>query len=570
MGLLKAVQATVLKLDPTKQSSELSSAQKYPLAAGTTLVVNAASPAVGNHLQLTLAAPLQGFTTWFAYAPHVVVAWLVLEAVQETILKRDPTKQASQLAETEKAGLARGAQLGLRATAPAANNHVQVTLLDPLKGFVTWYAYAPHVRLLQEADGKLEAARDRQKVFQDYLAIAVQEGSNLNHLSFLDRGLASSAYKDQVKLFGDRLRMAPDGKTVVSLGSSVQLTGSAQTVTFGPFPNRGIVPAIDTRGLDFLHPEITEACVCVGSVVDGQLRSHWLGRNPLSNVQFWSATKIVAIANVLCQANAKASSTPIGTCTIVDAQGAVRSRSFTDAAIDVISYRNDDATAGQFVSNAIAALFKRFNSRPGLEQWFRSLTGSTLQFRGYYGEPPLMAWPQLKAGTTTLLAAPAEGTGGENLVSAYDLTRLLTMVGWHFFIPTSAKLPGAQWHSLTTFVETLGYDSARYLDVAIATLGIAPEISNVVLLSKLGFGASDSRDRTELTYTALVQFVDARLQTATQPAILRTLALTLRAAVRRVDGSGKRDLNEEARQIDVRMAAEVTELLRRIVTHELA
>ena len=570
MGLLKAVQSTVLKLDPTKQASELSAAQKAPLVAGATLSVEAASPTTGNHLQLTLTTPLQGYTTWFAYAPHVVVAWLVLEGVQETVLKRDPTKQASQLAEADKYSLPLGAKLGLAATAPAANNHVQVTLLEPLKGYVTWFAYGPHVRIVQDTGGKLEAARDRQKVFNAYLAIEIQEGSDLNHLSFLDRGLASSAYKDQVKLFADRLRMAPDGKTVVSLGSAVPLTGSGQTVLFGAFPNRGVVPAIDTRALDFLHPEITEACLCVGSVVDGQLRSRWLGRNALSNAQFWSATKIVAIANLLCQANTKAASIPIGSCTIVDSQGAVSARSFTDAAIDVVSYRKDDAAAGQFISNATAAMFKRFNSRPGLEQWFRGLTGSTLQFRGYYGESPLMAWPQLKAGTTALIAAPSEGTGGENLVSAYDLTRLMAMVGWHFFIPTSAKLPGAQWHSLATFVECLGHDAARYLDAAIATLGIAPDISNVVLLSKLGFGASDSRDRTELTYTALVQFVDARLQTASQPAILRTVALTLRAAVRRVNASGSRDLNEEARQIDARMAAEVTEILRRIVTQELA
>ena len=46
--------------------------------------------------------------------------------------------------------------------------------------------------------------------------------------------------------------------------------------------------------------------------------------------------------------------------------------------------------------------------------------------------------------------------------------------------------------------------------------------------------------------------------------------MTLQAAIHRVAASGHHDLEEEARQIDSRIAAEVTELLRRLVTQELA
>jgi hypothetical protein len=569
MGALKINQSTVLKTDPRKQAAELPANQKYPVAAGILLPVSAATPSLNNHLQVTLLAPVQGYSTWYAFMPHVMVVWGVLEALQATMLKRDPLKQADQLADAEKAALATGEKLFITAAISAANNHWQVELAAPLKEFTTWYAFVPHVQVRWQEGGKLEAARDRQKVFNDYLALQVQEGSNQNHLSFLDRGVNSSAYNGQLTQFAERLRV-PLSQTVVSLGPSLQLTGSAQTVTFGTYPNRGILPSMDGTGLNFLHTDITEACVCVGSLVNGQMRSRWLGRNAVTNAQFWSATKIVPILNVLSQANTSSVNTPIGTCTIVDSQGVVSSVSFKDAAIDVVSYRKDDIAANQFISNRTADMFKRFSTLAGLEAWFRSQTGNPMRFRGYYENDPLILWPQLRSPTALLVSAQSEGVIGENLVSASDLTRIMTMIGWHVFTPPGAKVPGAQWHSLATLIECLGYDSARYVDVAINTLGIAAQIRDVVILSKLGFGSSDSRDRTELTYTALVQFVDARHQAANQPAILRTLAMTLRAAVRRVGTNGKRDLDEEARQIDSRMAAEITEILRRVVTQELA
>lgn len=570
MGALKILQSTVLKTDPRKQAIELPANQKYSVPAGSLLGVTATTPSLNNHLQLTLLAPLQGNSNWYVFSPHVMVLWGSLEALQDTVLKRDPTKSAEQLPDAAKSMLAAGEQRWITASTPAANQHWQLELAAPLQGSTTWYAFAPHVRVRWEDGGKLAAARDRQQVFQTYLALQVQEGSGQDHLSFLDQGVNRSAYKDQLTQFAARLQVPPNGQSVVSLGAAVPLTGASQTVTFGPCPNRGTLPSIDPTGLSFLSADITEACVCVGSWVNGQMRSRWLGKNATTNAQFWSATKIVPILNVLSQANVSAVNTPIGTCTIVDSQGAVGAISFKDAAIDVVSYRKDDIAKEQFISNRTADMFKRFSTLAGLEAWFRSLTGNGLQFRGYYERNPLIMWPQLRSPTALLVSAQSEGVLGENLISAYDMTRIMTMIGWHVLLPAAARVPAAQWHSLSTLIECLGYDSARYVDVAIGTLGIAAQIRDVVILSKLGFGSSDSRDRTELTYTALVQFVDARHQSATQPAILRTVAMTLRAAVRRVGSNGKRDLDEEARQIDTRMAAEVTEVLRRIVTQELA
>lgn len=495
----------------------------------------------------------------------------LLKAVQSTVLKRDPNRQSTQLPDPDKYSLPAGTTLEITTSTPAANRHIQVTLRQPLKGFTVWYAFADHVQIVNDPTDPLDAAKNRQKIFEMFLATETQDGSNQDHLSFLDRGLNRSLFKGELDFYPNRLRQPLDTAKVVSLGPSLKLTGSSKTVTFSAYPKRGTTPTIDSTGLEFLHSDITEACICVGSLVDGQMRSHWIGRNALTDAQFWSATKIVPILNVICQANSKAIRTPISDCVLFDPSGTIDKISFTDAMIDIVSYRKDDIANNVFISNQTADTLKRFETMTHLEQWFEGLTGNQrMEFRGYYAGVPLINSPQLRTGSTTLLTAEPEGNVGENLVSAYDLTRIITMLAWHFHIPAEAKLPGAQWHSLETAVRSLGYDSARYLDVAIETLGLRDRIRNPVILSKLGFGPSDRRDRTEAVYTALVQFIDQRPEAQGKPAVLRSVGITLRAAMRKLDPAGKRDLDEEARWIDARMAAEVTEILRRIVTQELA
>jgi hypothetical protein len=490
----------------------------------------------------------------------------ILVAVQPTVLKRDPTQQAQNLPPSQTYPLPVGGRLEITAAAPAANNHLQIKLKAALQGATTWYAYAEHIKLIAIPPPELAAAKDREKVFQTYLDIQIQEGSNQLHLSFLDQGLADSPYKDDVAKFPARLAQMPDGRTIASLGPSLKLTGSQQTVKFSPYAAIGILPTIDTTGLNFLHSDIAEACVCVGSYVNGQMQAHWLGKNALTEAQFWSATKIVPLLNVVCQSNIAAPSIAIDRANLRDPSGAVAPIGLMEAAIKMIDYQD-----GADSSNSLAAMFKRLSSRPQLEQWFQKLTGNRgLEFRGFYGTPPYIASPELVCDATKILTAPPEGAAGENLISAYDLTRIVTMLGWHHHIPAGARLPGAQWHSLSAVVQAMGYDSARYIDLAIATLGLQDLIRDPVIISKLGFGASDLRNRTELTYTALIQFVDPQPRATNQPAVLRTLGMTLRAAVQKVKATGDRDVDEEARVIDTRMAAEVTEILRRIVTQELA
>ena len=122
------------------------------------------------------------------------------------------------------------------------------------------------------------------------------------------------------------------------------------------------------------------------------------------------------------------------------------------------------------------------------------------------------------------------------------------MLGWHLHLPQSARLPDAQWGSLESVVRAMGVDTARYVDIALETLGLVNVVSEPVVISKLGLGNS------ALTYVALVKLVDNRKV----PSKLRTLAMALWTS----PGS---DTNR-----DNNMAAAVTEIIRRVFTEELA
>ncbi|MBW4514320.1 MAG: S-layer homology domain-containing protein [Timaviella obliquedivisa GSE-PSE-MK23-08B] len=405
----------------------------------------------------------------------------------------------------------------------------------------------------------LKQTQNRQKILNEYLQQEI--GASADKLAFLDRGIQNSPYKADLPYYPDRLREVPDGTEVMSLGETIKLTGTHQTVSFTPYPVRGKLPQIDAKGLDFLHSDIKAACVCVGSIVGGKLRSHWLGKNALQNIELWSATKIIPLLNVVARVNNQFPAIDADQW-VVRSSGSANSYQFYDLAVDVVNYKQAIAS-----SNALSAMFKQFDTPSNLENWVQRITGNTaLSFRGRYGEPPFLQTPELWDTKTQkqVLTSPNIPALESNTLSTYDLTRLISMLGWHCYIPLEARLPGGQWNSLECVVRAMGHDTARYLDVAIERLGLASVVRSTVILSKLGFGRSSIRDRTELVYTALLQFVDQRPRTENKPAILRTVAMTL------ISAKDLNDANQEAIELDARMAAEVTEILRRLMTQELA
>jgi hypothetical protein len=236
---------------------------------------------------------------------------------------------------------------------------------------------------------------------------------------------------------------------------------------------------------------------------------------------------------------------------------------FQDLVIDITSYRGNDILR----SNKAATMLKQFSTPVALEQWIRNATGNDsrkLVFRGSYstvtGGGDIWDDPELfnESANKLLLSQKGEHNGFNN-ISAYDLTRLISMMGWHQYLPEEAQylpeeaqLKDAKWNSLSSVIRGMGWDRARYIDVAIETLGLENVISSPVILSKLGLGNSG------LTYVAFVQFVDEMPKMSGKPAKLRSLAMALRTPGAAHVGN------------DARMAAEVTEILRRVVTEELA
>ena len=104
-------------------------------------------------------------------------------------------------------------------------------------------------------------------------------------------------------------------------------------------------------------------------------------------------------------------------------------------------------------------------------------------------------------------------------------------------------------------MEGLGYDSVRYIDAALEHLGLVDAVASPVVISKLGYGAETGDPEIDaLTYAAFAQFSDLRSGQPRQ----RSFALALRIPTS--PGAGVRH--------DARMAAEVTEIVRRVFAEE--
>jgi hypothetical protein len=374
-----------------------------------------------------------------------------------------------------------------------------------------------------------------------------------DHLPLLDRGLAGSPFEASVPAYARHLEQVPQGLVPYP----------APSPGFGSYPRRGQAAAIlsgqdGLGGLEFLSEEVAQACVAIGSFgADQPLRVRWYGRQAEGvNVQFWSATKIAAALHVLCQANRRSPMTPIGDCRIGSkVLGDSPGEDFGDLFRQMVSYEMDAQSPGH--SNALGALFKTLVN-PGeenVQQWLRQLTANpSLVLMGRYGTPSYIQNGVL-FGPPGVLVGYREPPRTRNLVSAADLVRLLTLVGWHRQLGPDQRLAGAHWTSLRTVVEGLGHDSARYIDAALENLGLVDAVASPVILSKLGYGAETADPEIDaLTYAAFAQFSDQRSGQPRQ----RSFALALRIPT--APGAGVRH--------DARMAAEVTDIVRRVFAEE--
>ena len=414
------------------------------------------------------------------------------------------------------------------------------------------HVFAAALLNAKPTDTQIDKARDRDALFQHFFEHT--KGASAAKLPFLYRGIQQSPYRRQIVAFPDRLKERPDGQDVV-------VSSLPQQWAMRPYPAVGERPVIYESGLSFLHSDIKQACVCVGQWRDGQMTAQWLGRNAMKPIELWSTTKLVPILNVVTQSNRKFPGIDIDECQIRQ-KGNVSGFDVHALAEDIMSY---DQTIG--TSNAIAAMMKLFETPLGLENWLKSITGhQALEFRGRYGEPPFLNQPELwhpSTGKVILKSNPIP-QWKSNTIAVYDLTRLISMVGWHLHLPANAKLPGVQWNSLESVVRAMGSDAARYAEVAIDQLGLESVVRSPVIISKLGYGRTSIRDRAEFAYTALVQFVDKRPNASGHPSVMHSMAFTL------LSSKDYGNFDKEAVELDARMATEVTDLIRRLIQSDWA
>lgn len=394
----------------------------------------------------------------------------------------------------------------------------------------------------QQIPSVLDDAKKPGRISTKYLDFQKAVGATGDKLGFLDMGAQQSPFKETIYR----------GKDFLAATNSAGVNSSSPgSLSFSNYPNIGTKPTISTSSLNFLGSDITEACICLGHFDGGQLTTSWLGKKALDLVECWSASKIIPILNVLCKVGNRIPGNP-SDLILKNTGSAGRQFELPIALIDICSYRIDVPH-----SNALSATLNAFESNR--EQWIKNQTGNTksIEFGGKYGIAATIGVPEIRvrSSNTPILSFQSTATGG-NLISAYDLTRFISFVGWHGLLSNTQKLPGISDRGIEQAVIALGTDTARYVDTAISTLGLENVLDSLVVLSKLGFGLSTTRNVTELVYTAFAQFIDK--QNPSEPKF-RFFALTLRTSK---SGAG----NAVAIQVDTAIATAVTEIVRRIMT----
>jgi hypothetical protein len=390
--------------------------------------------------------------------------------------------------------------------------------------------------------------RNTAKTILDYLTRfqkAPIVNKNTNGTAFVSRSIDGSPFASLIeKQYLANLLQRPDGTSIISYGA-IFTSPNGTVVNFNDYSDRGTKPIIDNTALKFLDVlDIDNACVCIGSFASNSsaIKSRWLGKDADDVAQFYSTTKFIGVLNMVCKINENSPESNLSDCSI----GGHR---LYDLVKDMVNYKERISS-----SNELGAMFKRFSTRPELQKWIRDITDNdNVLFLGGYGYPPYIQNPVVKdnrLNTNILRNADLGNISADNAVSAYDLVRLISMLGWNSHLAPSATLPlppnGEETYD--SIIRAMGYDTARYVDIALQTLGLAKVITEPVVISKAGWG-----DPNGMTYAAFVRFVDRR----SNPGKLRTFALSLRCK----QGSNK--------QRDTNLAAATTEIIRRIVTEEL-
>jgi hypothetical protein len=374
------------------------------------------------------------------------------------------------------------------------------------------------------------------KAFHEWLNQSRREGSTAGSLSFLDRGLSSSPFRENAPRVYSLLN-APLSSRVDERFSSLS----------NPFPTRR-QPLPPMQPLTFLSDATTHACLAVLDKTPAGLEARWYGRQADVNTGLWSASKSVNALAVLARLGSVGVEGHVSGLRLHNLERPHPSMSLGDVLLDITSYRRGDDG-----SNAAARTLGRLLGNRSRTEFLHTNTGREVSLCGFYGGALLFERPvvALDTGAVVLTSPETDDVKGLNRLSVSDLTRLHVQASFHRFLTNPQRIESVSDEALSTWTWAMAHDPARYVDVACDHLGLMADLEDVAIATKLGFGQDSPTEPFEAVYSGVVQFTERR------SGRLRAMSLTLKAT------------HPDAVLLDCSLAADVCAIVRRLVDDAL-
>ena len=270
---------------------------------------------------------------------------------------------------------------------------------------------------------------------------------------------------------------------------------------------------------------------CNGAPSDNNNAKVWqfaeFGKNAQNPVQLWSSTKIVPLLALVVLLSKKFGKTAptLKECSFQNRNNPQTRHSAWYLLSDMFDYGSGDEG-----SNATAALLKTIAGHDYLDEYLRTLltfkiheskdpnksdsnNDLSFEFRGLYGVPPPYSWPELVRNQSgeVLLTAPwsAEDNlakSGSNFVPVQAISPLLFKLGLHAELQQSQQIEFLSHGHAEELAELFQKDLGQEVFAGLSKKEFETLGGKAFVLSKIGFGWSDLRRRTELVIAAFVRF----------------------------------------------------------------
>jgi hypothetical protein len=357
------------------------------------------------------------------------------------------------------------------------------------------------------------------------------------------RGLAGSPLERWSRRVKRSLARQPDGRGLLPGESG---TPFAERLDWERFPVRGQRPeAFVPFTLDFLHPEVSHACVVVGRQGPEGAEARWHGRAPLEHVEWGGGAHHLAGLVAVSALNRWAPQHQLGSLRLRGAGESQRQEVEVREFLIAMAAQRDGARAESLA---------RLLSRRSRQAWSVGQTGHPHDLSGSFADP-LFAPPVLigQDARPVLTGRLDQGALGANRPSAYDLVRLTAMAAWHPHLTRDQRLAATRGDGLALVLESMAHDRARPLDLALSELGLLEHLEHLAVVSSSGWDRDPASGDHRASYVVALQADDTRRH----PPVQRRFVFALTAQ------------HADPLRLEARLTHEVVQLTRWLFTGEL-